>query len=571
MGNRRFPPTLWNRAFPAVDLPYDKKRNFKTILFPSGKQITNTYTSGLLSSTATPEGVTNYTYSCGTNLMNATRGTEGVAYTYDGTLLRTDTRSGLLNQTIGYNYNNDFRLSSISYGGASQSFTYDSDGLLTGVGSFSITRNSQNGLPVSVSDGTMTNTRTFSGYGELDSSAYMVGGAPKYSYSLTRDQAGRIIQKAETLDGVTDTFEYGYDTNGRLNEVKKNGEVVEAYTYDANGNRLTEINTLRGVNRSYTVSVEDYVITAGSETYQFDADGFLTNKTSPAGTINTSYSSRGEMLSVSLPSGTTITYDHDPMGRRITKRINGTITEKYHWKDAITLLAVFDSSNNLIMRFNYADGRMPVSMTFNAITYYLAYDQVGSLKAVTNSSGSVVKKIDYDSFGSVVSDSNPSFMIPFGFAGGLHDQDTNLIRFAARDYDPAIGRWTAKDPIDFAGGDTNLYGYCLDDPINWLDYEGLDRYRPKGWDSVFGSNDSSIIKPGDPISNYLVDHVAHMDQTSRIHDPIVDFLVDILGIPDLFANYPTMIPSYAAACVVNNFWNDRKNPAPNFILFQWRW
>ena len=34
-----------------------------------------------------------------------------------------------------------------------------------------------------------------------------------------------------------------------------------------------------------------------------------------------------------------------------------------------------------------------------------------------------------------------------------------LVRFGARDYDPTIGRWTAKDPIDFAGGDTNLYGY----------------------------------------------------------------------------------------------------------------
>ena len=42
--------------------------------------------------------------------------------------------------------------------------------------------------------------------------------------------------------------------------------------------------------------------------------------------------------------------------------------------------------------------------------------------------------------------------IPFGFAGGLHDRDTNLVRFGARDYDPSIGRWTAKDPIDFAGG-----------------------------------------------------------------------------------------------------------------------
>jgi RHS repeat-associated protein len=62
--------------------------------------------------------------------------------------------------------------------------------------------------------------------------------------------------------------------------------------------------------------------------------------------------------------------------------------------------------------------------------------------------------------------------VPFGFAGGLHDRDTGLIRFGARDYDPATGRWTAKDPIFFQGGDIDLYGYCVNDPVNWIDPEG---------------------------------------------------------------------------------------------------
>ena len=71
-----------------------------------------------------------------------------------------------------------------------------------------------------------------------------------------------------------------------------------------------------------------------------------------------------------------------------------------------------------------------------------------------------MKRIDYDSFGNVIDDTNPSFDIPFGFAGGLHDRDTGLVRFGYRDYAPKIGRWTAKDPILFAGGDVDLYGYC---------------------------------------------------------------------------------------------------------------
>ena len=411
---------------------YDKERNLKSILSPSGRQITNTYASGLLSFTTTPEGVTGYTYTCGLNLQEATRGTEKVAYTYDGSLLLTDTRTGLISQAIGFTYNNDFMLSSLIYAGASQPFNYDNDGLLTGAGSFTITRNTQNGLPLSVTDGTLVQTRTFSGYGELDGIGYSAGSTNKYSYNLTRDLAGRITQKVETFEWASATYDYAYDANGRLTEVKKNGSVVETYTYDANGNRLTEVNTLRGLNRSYIVSIEDHLITAGSETYKFDADGFLTSKTSGANASTYLYSSRGELLSATLPDGTTFTYDHDPLGRRIGKRVNGNITEKYLWKDAITLLAVYDASDNLLMRFNYADGRMPVSMSYGGNTYYLAYDQVGSLRLVTDASGGLIKRTDYDSFGNIVNDTNPCMNIPFGFAGGLHDQQTGLVRFVQR-------------------------------------------------------------------------------------------------------------------------------------------
>jgi len=85
--------------------------------------------------------------------------------------------------------------------------------------------------------------------------------------------------------------------------------------------------------------------------------------------------------------------------------------------------------------------------------------------------GAIAQRIDYDAFGNVLTDSNPGFQ-PFGFAGGLYDPDTRLIRFGARDYDAATGRWTAKDPIRFAGGDPNLYGYVINDPVNWIDPTG---------------------------------------------------------------------------------------------------
>ena len=79
--------------------------------------------------------------------------------------------------------------------------------------------------------------------------------------------------------------------------------------------------------------------------------------------------------------------------------------------------------------------------------------------------------MDYDVWGKVTHDSNPNFQ-PFGFAGGLYDSATELVRFGARDYDPHVGRWLSKDPIGFAGGDSNLYGYVLQDPVNLLDMTG---------------------------------------------------------------------------------------------------
>ncbi|MEW4368192.1 RHS repeat-associated core domain-containing protein [Aliikangiella sp. GXAS 306] len=56
---------------------------------------------------------------------------------------------------------------------------------------------------------------------------------------------------------------------------------------------------------------------------------------------------------------------------------------------------------------------------------------------------------------------------------GIYDRDTGLTRFGARDYDPQAGRWTSKDPIGFAGGDSNIYGYVFSDPVNGIDPNGL--------------------------------------------------------------------------------------------------
>ena len=169
----------------------------------------------------------------------------------------------------------------------------------------------------------------------------------------------------------------------------------------------------------------------------------------------------------------TIKYYQNALNQRVAKMVNGQVVEKYLWKDLTTLLAIYDKDDNLKQRFEYADQRMPISMTSNGQKYYLHYDQVGSLRAITDTSHNIVKEIVYDTYGNILSDSNPSFTIPFGFAGGLYDVDTKLTRFGYRDYDAYTGKWTAKDPIGFSGGDSNLYGYVLGDPVNFVDPMGL--------------------------------------------------------------------------------------------------
>jgi RHS repeat-associated protein len=62
--------------------------------------------------------------------------------------------------------------------------------------------------------------------------------------------------------------------------------------------------------------------------------------------------------------------------------------------------------------------------------------------------------------------------MPFGFAGGIYDADSGLIRFGRRDYNPHIGRWLSKDPIRWDGRQANLFAYSRNDPVNMLDTDG---------------------------------------------------------------------------------------------------
>lgn len=453
---------------------YDKDRRLVETRFPSGRQIFNLYDKDRLAKIISPEGDVTLNYLCATKLGSMSKGGETLSYAYDGKLVTSETKSGTLSQTLAYAYNNDFAVTSFTYAGATANFTYDNDRLLTGSSGFTITRDSANGLPKTVSGGTFSLARSFNEYGEVSGETMSIGGLSRFDYSLSRFPAGRISAKTEAVSGAAINYAYTYDDLGRLQTVTKDGALVEQYQYDAIGRRIYEMNSQRDIaGRSFVYSDEDHLLTAGNASYQYDLDGFLTAKTDAAGTTAYTYSSRGELLKVVLPEGKIIEYVHDPQGRRIVKKVNGVIVEKYLWQGLTRLLAVYDGSNSLLMRFQYAADWVPVAMTVSGTTYYFGYDQVGSLRVVSDASGNIVKKVDYDSFGNILTDSSPAFIVPFDFAGGLHDRDTGLVLFGYRDYSPEIGRWTAKDPIGFSSGDIDFFGYVQNNPVNWIDPNGL--------------------------------------------------------------------------------------------------
>jgi len=222
------------------------------------------------------------------------------------------------------------------------------------------------------------------------------------------------------------------------------------------------------------------MLSYGGNTYQYTASGELKSKTNAEGTTVYDYDVLGNLRAVTLPDGTKIEYVIDGLNRRIGKKVNGVLVQGFLYQDQLNPVAELDGNNNVVARFVYGSrSNVPDYMIKNGATYRIISDHLGSPRVVVNvATGQVVRRMDYDEYGKVILDTNPGFL-PFGYAGGIYDPLTGLVRFGARDYDPEVGRWTAKDPIGYGGGDANLYGYCWNDPINLIDETG---FHPK-WPS----------------------------------------------------------------------------------------
>ena len=103
-----------------------------------------------------------------------------------------------------------------------------------------------------------------------------------------------------------------------------------------------------------------------------------------------------------------------------------------------------------------------------------SYDGNGNIIAWTKDDGSALATRDYDAFGNTVSNQGAqwSSATAFGFSTKYEDQETGLLYYGYRYYDPVTGRWPSRDPIGERGG-INLYGMVGNDLVNLVDVYGL--------------------------------------------------------------------------------------------------
>ena len=276
----------------------------------------------------------------------------------------------------------------------------------------------------------------------------------------------------------------------RLDTVSKDTVLQNDYEYDLNSNR-TSIDGGTTINATYDAQDRLETFTDASSTnwtFKYTDNGELERKYETGNQAATeviyNYDVLGNLRGVDFQgTANDIEYIIDGRNRRVGKKVGGALVQQWLYKDQLNPIAELDGNGNITKRFIYAsranipDIVVDVSGT-SPVVYRIVSDHLGSPRFIINTAdGTKALKFEYDEWGNetyqVFVPGIDRNLIPFGFAGGLYDEDTGLVRFGARDYDPEIGRWTSKDPLRFFGDGLNLYGYVLNSPINFADYFGL--------------------------------------------------------------------------------------------------
>ena len=247
-----------------------------------------------------------------------------------------------------------------------------------------------------------------------------------------------------------------------------------------------------------------------------------------------------------------------------------TFTKWFLCDGQLEPVAELDGSGNIVEQFVYGTRpNVPDYIIKAGVEYRVISDQVGSPVLIVNAStGAIAEQISYDAWGNITSDSNPGFQ-PFGFAGGLYDRDTGLVSFGVRDYDSVTGRWISKDPILFAGGETSLYGYVGNDPVNFIDPSGLYAYSLGQLAAIIYNVTASLSGPG--IFNARLD-IAYVALNRPKPGGLAPDKLSVAAMAAIRGGNSAAIAAYrsavtAAACALNY---PQYDPTHGAILFNMR-
>ena len=293
-----------------------------------------------------------------------------------------------------------------------------------------------------------------------------------YTYTLNGPKDGGQRKTMTTDTGAVTT--YIYDKLNRLTSATV-GTITDSWTYDANSNRLTEAKT--GTATVYTTfNAADQLCwhgttpgtcaapPSGAVMYGYDANG----NTTLAGSTGTTQAYNVFNQFITNTSGSTVT-NYTYAGVRNDERITAGSTSFLNGSLGVTQQTKSGGTTSFIRD---PDGTL-ISMRDSAgASYYYTTDALGSVILLTDSNQAKAATYGYDSWGQATSTTGAQAATnPWTYAGGYNDTTSNRIKFGARYYNPARGRFTQPDP---SGKEANRYAYVKCNPVNATDPTGLD-------------------------------------------------------------------------------------------------
>ncbi|HEU0131869.1 MAG TPA: DUF6531 domain-containing protein [Mycobacteriales bacterium] len=410
-----------------------------------------------------------YAYDVADRLTAVARNGAGFTYTYDpaGNITRRVAPDG---SVTDYTYDTDSNIASVTQAGQTTNYGYDiADRLAT------TTLPTGNGH---------IETRTYDRAGYLTTQSNTKGTTVLSRFTRSLDNVGNPITQTTTRGTSTTSEAYLYDAADRVTKVCYATSCTGAtasigYNYDPVGNRTTQTRT--GVTSpgttTYSYDADDGLTrtTVGTTatTYTYDANGHQT----AAGATTSTYG-LDDHLASTTSSRTTTSYTYDGNGVRLTAATNGAVATRYSWdtNGPLPQLALErDAANTLLRR--YVNGVDTVSFASTAGTFYYHHDPIGSVTDVTSSTGAAQWQHTYEPFGGVRTETKIATKAPANplrFAGEYLDT-TGQYHLRARQYDPATGRFTGRDPLNASAAQpyTSAYAYADNRATVLTDPSGL--------------------------------------------------------------------------------------------------